>query len=224
MDSVSSLVPLYSAVYGPLYFSSLMSTGLYGVTCMQTFFYYVHYPKDPLRMKNFVAVLWALDTIHEGLTVAGVYKYIFAGLVDPLAILDANPELAVSFTLTAFFVHRIYNVSGKNIVVPLLWMLIITSLVYVARAFYMVDGKLNVVGALVLDDRFFSTIVTSCLSLSAAVDVLIAIAMTYLLLRMRNATGFANTAHILQRLIVFAVNTGTWTALFAVLSVVLVLQ
>ncbi|KAF8435795.1 hypothetical protein L210DRAFT_3762595 [Boletus edulis BED1] len=85
----------------------------------------------------------------------------------------------------------------------------------------MVDGKLNVVGALVLDDRFFSTIVTSCLSLSAAVDVLIAIAMTYLLLRMRNATGFANTAHILQRLIVFAVNTGTWTALFAVLSVVL---
>lgn len=34
-------------------------------------------------------------------------------------------------------------------------------------------------------------IVTSCLSLAAAVDVLIAFAMTFLLLRKQNETGFA---------------------------------
>lgn len=32
----------------------------------------------------------------------------------------------------------------------------------------------------------------------------------------------ASTAHILQRLIVFAVNTGTWTATFALLTIILV--
>ncbi|KAF8435792.1 hypothetical protein L210DRAFT_3648458 [Boletus edulis BED1] len=76
-----------------------------------------------------------------------VYKYIFAGLVDPLAILDANPELAlqilsetlVSIPVQAFFVHRIYNVSGKNIVVPLLWAIqaiyqIVASILYVASS------------------------------------------------------------------------------------------
>ncbi|KAG6380571.1 hypothetical protein JVT61DRAFT_4934 [Boletus reticuloceps] len=58
------------------------------------------------------------------------------------------------------------------------------------------------------------------LSLAAAVDILIAMAMTFLLLRTRSMTGIADTAHILQRLTVFAVNTGIWTATFAVLAVV----
>ncbi|KAI9574191.1 hypothetical protein HD554DRAFT_2045181 [Boletus coccyginus] len=70
--SANPSAPLDGIVYyGPLYFATFISTGLYGITCMQTFFYYVHYPKDSLHMKSFVAALWALDTIHEALTVAG---------------------------------------------------------------------------------------------------------------------------------------------------------
>jgi hypothetical protein len=47
-------------------------------------------------MKIFVGVMWALDTIHEALTVAGVYKYIMAGLVNPASILVVVPEINVS--------------------------------------------------------------------------------------------------------------------------------
>ncbi|KAG6379582.1 hypothetical protein JVT61DRAFT_10087 [Boletus reticuloceps] len=50
-------------------------------------------------MKIFVAVLWALDTVHEALTVAGVYKYIIAGLINPSALLYTNPELPVHFLI-----------------------------------------------------------------------------------------------------------------------------
>jgi hypothetical protein len=118
--------------------------------------------------------------------------------------------------------------------------------------------RLQVVGYDVLEDSFFMVdtffssesmtsvfgeqdILISCLSLAAVVDVLIAIAMTYLLVRKRAAaTGFAgqahstyrrenttecrsiSSAHILHRLTIFAVNTGIWTAMFAVLSAILV--
>ncbi|KAI9574192.1 hypothetical protein HD554DRAFT_2165700 [Boletus coccyginus] len=64
-------------------------------------------------------------------------------------------------------------------------------------------------------------ILTSTFALAAAVDVLIAIAMTFLLLRQQAANGFASTTHILQRLVMFAVNTGIWTATFAVLALIL---
>jgi len=96
------------------------------------------------------------------------------------------------------------------------------AIIYDARAFYTVGGSLQVVGFLGIDDHFFSSLIFSGLIVSAAIDVLIAIALTFLLLRRRSTTGFASTAHILQRLTMFAVNTGLWTALFAVLSAIFV--
>ncbi|KAH0836829.1 hypothetical protein J3R83DRAFT_8605, partial [Lanmaoa asiatica] len=59
------------------------------------------------------------------------------------------------------------------------------------------------------------------LSVGAGVDVLIAICLTFLLVRKRTSTGFISTVHILQRLVLFAVNTGIWTATFALLTVIL---
>ncbi|KAF8555074.1 hypothetical protein OG21DRAFT_1484163 [Imleria badia] len=176
----------------------------------------------------------AFDTIHEALIITGVYKYIIAGLLNPLAILDENPELAIQILSAAmismptqgFLVYRIYVFSGKNIVAPILWAIqmiyqFVAAFLYVAKSFYTTNGTTNVVGLTALNDTFFTDITISCLALAAVVDVLIAIAMTYLLLQKRNATGFRNSAHILQRLTMFAVNTGIWTATFAVMSVIL---
>ncbi|KAF8414846.1 hypothetical protein L210DRAFT_166934 [Boletus edulis BED1] len=225
MESSNPFIPFYGPAYGPLYLATLMSTGLYSVTCVQTFFYYIHYTSDSLRMKIFVAVLWALDTVHEALTVAGVYKWIIAGLIKPSAILYPNPELPLQLLSEAFFVHRIYVFSGKNIIVPFLWAIqavcqIVVAILYSAKAIYSVDGKLNVMGELALNDKFFMALSYTALSLAAAVDILIAISMTFLLLRTRSKAGIANTAHILQRLTLFAVNTGIWTATFSILTVI----
>ncbi|KAG6381790.1 hypothetical protein JVT61DRAFT_398 [Boletus reticuloceps] len=77
--------PSLGSTYGSIYFGIVISTAFYGVACMQTFLYYVHYENDPLRTKILVAILWALDTIHEALCVAGAYKYIMAGLANPFS-------------------------------------------------------------------------------------------------------------------------------------------
>ncbi|KAN0088217.1 hypothetical protein V8E55_005274 [Tylopilus felleus] len=199
---------------------------------MQTFFYYVHYQNDPLSMKIFVAIMWSLNTIHEALTVSGAYKYMMAGLVNPLSFFIGNPELVLLYLMTSvvaiptqgYFVYRIYLFSDKNIVAPVIWVVLaliplVCSIMYIAKALYSANG-VQVVTLNVLEGDQFVILATLCFSIAAGIDVLIAMFMTFLLIRKRSATRFAGTAHILQRLTVFSVNTGTWTATFALLSVI----
>ncbi|KAG9318042.1 hypothetical protein JVU11DRAFT_106 [Chiua virens] len=213
--------------YGALYFSSILSVGFYGVTCMQTFFYFVHYQEDPLRMKSFIAIIWVLDTIHQALVVSGVYKYLMAGLVNPLTILNVVPELVfelllstlVSVPTQAFFVYRIYIFSDKSLLAPIVWLplgiyQIVATLIYVGKG-------ANATQVATLGDPFFSALSVSYCAVAAAVDILIAFNLTFLLARRRIAVGFKNSARMLQLLTVFAINSGVWTALFALLTIVL---
>ncbi|KAI9568509.1 hypothetical protein HD554DRAFT_2098636 [Boletus coccyginus] len=199
---------------------------------MQTFMFYVNYRDDPLRMKSFVAAIWALDTVHEALTIAGVYKFVVADLTNPSSMLKGIPELVLQFvfmalgavTMQGFFVYRIYLFSGKNIIGPLLWVpmaiyQLVSTLLYVTKALYSADG-VHVVEVFVLNEPFFMDMASSSLSVGAAVDVLIAVVFTLLLLRKGIATEFSSTAHILRRLILFVVNAGIWTATFALLCLI----
>jgi hypothetical protein len=131
----------------------------------------------------------------------------------------------VAVTTQGFFVYRIFVFIGKNMVVPLIWVPLAiyqlgSVLMYVWKALYIADG-VHAVELAVLGDRFFMNIATSSLSVAAGADVLIAVFLTLLLTRKRIATGYTSTAHILQRLMVFVVNAGIWTATFAILSLVL---
>ncbi|KAH0828789.1 hypothetical protein J3R83DRAFT_3233 [Lanmaoa asiatica] len=90
----------------------------------------------------------------------------------------------------------------------------------VGKVFYSANGAL-VVSAARLNENSFNSLLTTFLSVAAAVDVLIAISLTFLLVSKWTTTGFTSTAHHLQRLAVFSVNTGIWTATFALLTVIL---
>ncbi|KAN0088242.1 hypothetical protein V8E55_005299 [Tylopilus felleus] len=231
MSEASAIFPLSEPIYTSFFFGAILTTAFYGVTCMQTFFYFVHYPNDRLSIKILVTTIWALNTTHEALSVAGVYKYLMAGLVNPFSFVTGNPEMILIYLLTAlvatptqgFFVYRLYMFSGKNVVAPIIWAaLALTSLVcatvYVCEALYN-DNGVRVVELTVLNGGIFVVLGYICLSIAAGVDILVAIFMTFLLFRER-VSGHARTAHILQRLTVFAVNTGIWTATFAVMTII----
>ncbi|KAI9567062.1 hypothetical protein HD554DRAFT_2270339 [Boletus coccyginus] len=259
--SAEPFVALRGPIYRSLYFATVMSSGFYGITCMQAFFYYVHYRNDPLLMKSLVAVVWAVNTIHEALTCSGssystritlvlvhitsqiAYKYITAGQENLLSTLKGIPELVglASIATQGFFVYRIYLFNGRNIFGPLIWVplsiyqsgeifqpcgeenltgsiwVLVAVLLYVTKALYIADG-LRVIDFFLLNEPLFINMASSSLCVAVAVDVTIAVVLTFLLVRERIATGFANTAHILQRLTVFVVNSGIWTATFAILS------
>ncbi|KAI9464696.1 hypothetical protein HD554DRAFT_2280573 [Boletus coccyginus] len=259
--------------HGALFFSAIMCTGFYSVTCMQTAFYYVNYRnRDSLPMKSFVAALWVLDSVHEGFATAGAYKYIMADPTSEWSPLNGIPELTIQMLFTAlvavpaqgFFVYRIYVFSGKNIVAPLIWvplalyqlgetshilgelksnrirskyqcvpaftygecsiMWISSSLLYKLH-FALINVlfalSYQLAGLSVFREKSFIDITTSALSVAAVVDLLIAILSIFLLFRKGIATGLSSDAHIVQRLTVFAINTGIWTAVFALMTAIL---
>ncbi|KAI9567068.1 hypothetical protein HD554DRAFT_2270467 [Boletus coccyginus] len=222
--STDSLIPLFGPLYGSLYFATVMSSGFYGVACMQTLSSLrSSYQNDPLRTKSFVAAVWALSTTHEALIISGAYKHLMAGLANPFTILNGTPELIAlaAATTQGFFVYRIYLFSEKNMVAPIIWVVLaVAQSFYVGKALYSSDG-IQAVEITTLADNPFKTLATSGLSITAGIDILIAIFLTFLLIRKRSAIGYSSTAHVLQRLTVFAVNTGTWTAMFAFLSLIL---
>jgi len=93
-------------------------------------------------------------------------------------------------------------------------------IVYVGKAMYMLSSTQGIELS-ELNTGIFAPLGTICLSTAAGIDILIAIFMTFTLIRERIATGFGRTAHVLQLLAVYSVNTRAWTATFAVLIVIL---
>jgi len=227
--STSQLFAISGPIYASFFFGTLLTTAFYGVVCMQTFFYYVHYDNDPLGMKIFVATMWAIQSVHEALSVSAVYKYIMAGLDSPSSFLNGNPELILMFLVThqhnVFFIYRLYVFSNGKIVAPLVLLALVlvssvSYIVYAGKAIYIANG-VHVIKLSTGNSGIFALLGTISFSIAAGIDVLIAIFMTFLLIRQRIATGFAGTAHMLQLLAIFAVNTGIWTATFALLIIIL---
>ncbi|KAF8438539.1 hypothetical protein L210DRAFT_3646811 [Boletus edulis BED1] len=221
--STNPLAPPLGSIYGSIFFRTIMSTAFYSIACMQTFFYYVHYQNDPLRIKIPVAT-----RLGSPLPIAsGISELVLQNLVAAL----------VAALTQGFLLYRIYVFSGKKTILPLIWIVValvefVCCTVYVKQALIHVDVR-------VLNSGSFVIIATLGLSVAAGIDVLIAVFMTFLLVRQGIATNFgkrarifvvwsdhefwfASTAHLLQRLIVFVVNTGTWTALFSLLTIILV--
>ncbi|KAH0830189.1 hypothetical protein J3R83DRAFT_1544 [Lanmaoa asiatica] len=108
-----------------------------------------------------------------------------------------------------------------------------TILVYVGKALvgifslttfaalFPFSSSAHVTSIVTLGDTFFTDLSIAYCSVAAGVDISIAIALTYLLARRRIATGFKHSARVLQVLTVFAINSGIWTAIFALLTIIL---
>ncbi|KAN0088239.1 hypothetical protein V8E55_005296 [Tylopilus felleus] len=84
----------------------------------------------------------------------------------------------------------------------------------------MLFSSVHVVPISILNSNRAIILATICFSVAAGMDIIIAIYMTFFLLRER-ATSSASMVHLLQRLTIFAVNTGIWTATFAVLCLIM---
>ncbi|CAK5271672.1 unnamed protein product [Mycena citricolor] len=68
---------------GAVFLGLVVSCILFGVSSLQMYFYYHHYPHDTLLHKSSIAALWVLDALHLSLTVYSTYYYGILGFGDP---------------------------------------------------------------------------------------------------------------------------------------------
>ncbi|KAI0040387.1 hypothetical protein FA95DRAFT_884187 [Auriscalpium vulgare] len=223
-EDMSSALPSLDSTMGGLYIGILVSGALWGVTTMQTWHYYREYPQDPWHIKALVAVVFVLDTLHQMLIAHTGYWYLVTHYFEPQflgrIVWSIAAEVAVAaivaLIVQCFFIKRIWKFSKKNpIIVGIVSVLALSqflvTVVYLARVFsrdLWTYPKLATIKGLSM----------SVNATTVAADASIALMLCYLLQSSR--TGFRRSDTVINKLILFAANTGLITSMDAVCSLI----
>ncbi|KAF9222065.1 hypothetical protein BS17DRAFT_784363 [Gyrodon lividus] len=208
--------------FGAFLIGVVISATLYGVTCVQTWYYYGHYPSDPWYIKLLVAVVLASDTCHQALITHSLYIYlikdfgIFQDLVDLVwsLVIEVLFNGFTALMVQSFLAMRVYRLSNKSLLATGSVMLLVIGefvlvLVYVAKAIH-----IQTFAALTELEALSKAIN----GVAVAGDVLIAVLLCSLLQRSR--TGFRRSDTMINKLILFSINTGLLTSVCAIASLV----
>jgi hypothetical protein len=226
---MSGMIPLghiaIDNTFGACLIGTICSAVLYGVTCVQTWFYYTRYGNDPLWIKSLVLVCWICDTLHLICISHSVYYYLVSQYNVPLALFDMVWSILVEIFFNAiigllvqgFLTMRVWRLSGGNIPVTLVISAFvlaefITTIIFAIKSLQMK----TFIELLALKNLSMSTNV-----IAATSAVLIAGVLCYLLQNSR--TGFKKSDSMITKLIVFSMNTGVLTSICALGSMISVI-
>ncbi|KIM67816.1 hypothetical protein SCLCIDRAFT_1209960 [Scleroderma citrinum Foug A] len=211
-----------NATFGAYLLGVIMSAILYGVTMVQTWFYYLGYPADPWHIKTLVLAVFISDTIHQALITHSAYVYLVTDITAPTQlgsivcclIVEVLFNAITAFLVQCFLTMRVYRLSNKSIIATVSVLIVVTaqfvmSVIYVSKSIsFTTFAQLETLKTL-----------SSAINATTAVsDVMIAACLCFLLQKSR--TGFRRSDNMINKLIIFSINTGLMTSLFAIASLV----
>ncbi|KIJ57038.1 hypothetical protein M422DRAFT_62902 [Sphaerobolus stellatus SS14] len=219
--------PSQLLILGPILLGGFFGWGLYGALCLQIYLYYRWYPDDRLMLKLLVASLLVLETAETVISTYISWVYMVSGWGTPGGLFPAPWPFCTAIILTGviatmaqlFFAHRVWIFSHS---IPIIAAIVILSLAQCGSA---IAGAAQIL-AIQLENSAKLTsfdVLSIWLACSAACDILIAVSMVYFLARTRSTLVLKSTDFLVTRMINFSVQTGTITAVFAALSLILFL-
>ncbi|KAK0236496.1 hypothetical protein EDD85DRAFT_643368 [Armillaria nabsnona] len=203
----------------------LLNWGLFGpLQSVQLYLYYLAFPNDRQFTKYLVYGIYIIEFVQTMLiahNAFAMYGYGF-GDIDALTRLNYNwlyvPIMSaiVACVGQVFYAYRIFIVS-KSRIIPILvicasWTSSVAAVILGIYTFQADDAS-------GMDNRKTQIAAGIWCGASALCDILIAIYMTYYL--MRSTTNFRRTRLLVTRIIRLTIETGSVTALAAVLNFVL---
>ncbi|KAK0437932.1 uncharacterized protein EV420DRAFT_155447 [Desarmillaria tabescens] len=212
------------STFGALFIGMVLAAVLWGVSCVQTWYYFDNYRHDSIFLKGVVFLTWLSDTIHQVLITHVLYYYTISHFGDTDALENIVWTLYVEvvfnaitgFLVQSFFAYRIWTFRKNFAVLSVIVLLILgevgTSVAYVGGGAHLPTFT----GLKKLKPLSMSINV-----LAAAGDVLISVAICFFL---NNAkSGFAWSNNVINRLMLFAINTGLLTSICACASLLFIL-
>ncbi|KAH9858592.1 hypothetical protein C2E23DRAFT_799261, partial [Lenzites betulinus] len=210
---------------GAMFIGVILAAIMYGVTCSQMYYYFTRYQRDHWATKLLVMGVWLCDSIHQGLISYTIYWYLITQYGNPeaLAILEKSIVVEVFFNsfiglfVQSFFTVRIWKLSGKGrmIIIPVILLVASEFIVTVTYAIMSLWLKFFE------DLERFKGMSIAVNALAAAGDVVIAVILCVILHQSR--TGFTKSNILINRLMLFAVNTGLLTSICAIFSFISIL-
>ncbi|KIK10263.1 hypothetical protein K443DRAFT_670885 [Laccaria amethystina LaAM-08-1] len=217
-----------NSTFGAMLIGSFITMVIYGITTLQTYFYYLSFPKDIYWMKLLVALIWFLDTLHVIFMCHSIHFYLITGFGNPAALASGTWSLYTSiainvlmaFVVQSFFTQRIHELCPKSKrwwVSSLIGFLVLAHVCFGMEtvAYFFIKREFS---------RLREVSISSVLPfgvLAILSDILIAMALCLLL--DSNRSDFEDTNHLINKLIVFAINRCILTSAVAVIEMIIFL-
>ncbi|KAI0313147.1 hypothetical protein OF83DRAFT_1175950 [Amylostereum chailletii] len=229
----SRVVPLNTEntllLVGPVFLGSIAGWFLFGVSVVQLYIYYVTFPSDRKITQYSVYIIFALDTLHSVVITGVAWIPLCAGWGDPAALRHPGFWLGwipcvsgvVATWVQLFYAWRIHKL-GKWKVVPC--MVIFLALAQAGAALAVgISSILNDDVANLHNPSMFSRTII-WLGGGALIDVIVTTSMIYLLHAAKKNSIISHRGELtINRLIRLSAETGTATALSALLELILFL-
>ncbi|OCH84356.1 hypothetical protein OBBRIDRAFT_414144 [Obba rivulosa] len=204
-----------SNTLGALQIGTMITSGIYGITLIQTYVYLHHKCNDPTSFKAAVCFLWALDTLHQIFICNMAFTYTVTDFGNVL-ILTQETWAEIAIVVVSAFMHtgvrslfclRIWWLSGKNWMLVSIIMLCSLGELGALLAFAVKDVTVvhyQFFGLRALSPEFYASNILTIIA-----DSFIAISQVVLLLKRRS--NVRRTDSMIRTLIVYSVNTGLLT-------------
>ncbi|OBZ70710.1 hypothetical protein A0H81_09255 [Grifola frondosa] len=209
--------------------SLLRISSLYGISLLQTFYYYRTYGEDRITLKFTVAIVALLDAATTICTSQGMYRYLITHHGDVGALAKINTPFCVENLLTVlvifvvqsslpvYFAYSVWHISSKN-------KLIISVILFTSVTALILGIAMS---AEVIKTGFFTALGSSkvpiligcTLGIDAFSDIMITASLCYYFWLAKN--GFKSTDTLMDKLIIFSMNRGILTCIVQMLTVVL---
>ncbi|KAF9072056.1 hypothetical protein BDP27DRAFT_1418416 [Rhodocollybia butyracea] len=214
-----------SELSGPAIIGYLLHWGLFGTLSVQTYLYYLAFPNDRYIIKCVVYGIFTIEVIqtvlitHDAFAIFGYGFGNFDSLTDIHMEWFTVPVMSgvVAFVGQAFYAYRIWVLSRSK-VVPLLILLV--SLVSSVAAFMTGVYDFQIGNVIAVTQSSKTSIAGGIWCGAAALgDITIAVCMTYYLSHMES--GFKSTHSLITKYTRLTIETGSVTALVALLDIIL---
>ncbi|KAL5531032.1 hypothetical protein ACEPAG_3908 [Sanghuangporus baumii] len=112
--------------YGALLIGCFFSCVVWGITCLQVFWYFYHNDTDNMSRKAFVFFLWIVDTVNEILILKPMWPVLILQWGKVAGLSDIQNEMThhvwvsgiVAVSVQFYYLHRVYTYSGKKWLAP----------------------------------------------------------------------------------------------------------
>ncbi|KAF9231832.1 hypothetical protein BU15DRAFT_81941 [Melanogaster broomeanus] len=213
--------PNADASIGATQIGSIVMTYLFGISTLQVYHYMYYYPRDSLWLKSLVSLVWLVGAGHAISVIAAMYSLTVThfGDVSSEEMIQLPTGFIWAIVLSGFvtllvqgyFAHRI-RVFSKKLYIPVFcWSM---STLRFAGTLYITVGALRT-QRLSKFLRRCGWLLAAILIGGACLDIIIAASMCYYLKR-EKVFAFTRTAKMLDKLMVYSIETGLLTSITGV--------
>ncbi|KAJ7496706.1 hypothetical protein FB451DRAFT_200683 [Mycena latifolia] len=214
----------FDSTIGAFEVGVLISYVLFGFTTLQTYIYFSRFPNDRRPLKWLVAFVWCCEMAHVICVGAALYTMTitYFGQVERLVRTPDSLTAGITFSglvgpsVQSFFAFRIYRLSESWWLPCLCWGLSFTRIVGATAA--SVEGIKMV--TLEQFEAQWGWLIATVWGIGAANDLIIAGALAYLFSRQRSELLPRRTLKVVDKLIVWTIETGAVTSIAGVATLI----